>query len=90
MKTANNRLDNAFKCIQINHEMIEQITQNVNDTVASAAAAQELILTISLEQFKYYLQLQNEYKQLFTAYTFLLQGNIFPIIIPHTELDQNY
>ena len=43
--------------------MIKQIAQNVTDTVASAAAEQGLILTISLEQFKYYLQLQNEYQQ---------------------------
>ena len=88
MKTANNRLDNAFKSININHETIEQIAQNVTDTVASAAAAaeQELILIISLEQFKNYLQLQNEYQQLFTAFKFLLQGKLSPIIIPQTEL----
>ena len=86
MTTANKRIDNAFESIQVNNELIEQLAENVSSTVANAAAQQEVLLNISLVQFKYFLQLQNEYQQLFSAYTTLLQGKLSPIIVPHKQL----
>lgn len=62
MSTANNRLDNALKGIQINHDMLEKLAENVSSSIITAAKQQELLLTVSLDQLKYFLLLQNEYQ----------------------------
>ena len=86
METANNRLDNAVKSIETNHELIQQLAININSTVATATAQQDWLLTVALDQLKFHLIIQNEYQQLYTGYTNLLQGKLSPIVISHTEL----
>ena len=86
METANNCLDNAVKSIETNHDLIQQLSININSTVATATAQQDWLLTVALDQSKFHLIIQNEYQQLYTGYTNLLQGKLSPIVISHTEL----
>ena len=88
MGTANSRLDNAFESIETNHNLIRQFNYNLNTSITAVETKQAWLFAILIEQLNYHMTIQNQYHQLYFGFTSLLQGNLSPIIIPHTELNK--
>ncbi|XP_060071257.1 uncharacterized protein LOC132551165 [Ylistrum balloti] len=79
------RIDNVFRGITDNHEAIQQLGENFNNSIITSQVAQARLLAAMTKQTRLALTIQTRFEELLMGVLATMQGKLSPLIIPlHT------
>ena len=85
MATSNERLTNAFKGIQDNHDMITQMEHNFKTFAETFDEKQSWLFAKVIDQSYNYNYVRESFQNIFLGFIALLQGQISPLLIDNSE-----